>query len=167
MAMRSGERNSHTLFSNQELQLWEQTACNKHLNQSLWEFCYWLWSKQVWGLYYGSCDSVCGFLMAKISHGQLETKDFIFGLKKKGMKKNSILLCSLAFILKGISLKKIVQLVWRVLCLGKKKVQKLPRMIDLKAACRSKDNTARQSNIHFMGFCLFCNNSGKHSLIKI
>lgn len=124
MAMRSGERNGHTLFSNQELQLWEQTACNKHLNQSLWEFCYWLWSKQVWGLYYGSCDSVCGFLMAKISHGQLETKDFIFGLKKKGMKKNSILLCSLAFILKGISLKKIVQLVWRVLCLGKKKFKK-------------------------------------------
>lgn len=41
--------------------------------------------------------------MAKISHGQLETKDFIFGLKKKSMKKNSILLSSLAFILKGIS----------------------------------------------------------------
>lgn len=106
MAMGSGEKNCHTLFSNQELQLWEQTACNKHLNQSLWEFCYWLWSKQVWGPYYGSCDSVCGFLMAKISHGQLETKDFIFGLKKKGMKKNSILLFRLAFILKGMSLKK-------------------------------------------------------------
>lgn len=90
------------LFSSQELQLWEQTACNKHLNQSLWEFCYWLWSRKDWGLYYGSCDSVCGFLMAKISHGQLESKDFIFGLKKKGMKENSILLCSLAFILKGI-----------------------------------------------------------------
>lgn len=49
MAMRSGERYGHTLFWNQELQLWEQTECNKHLNQSLWEFCYWLWSKQVWG----------------------------------------------------------------------------------------------------------------------
>lgn len=106
MAMRSGERYGHTLFWNQELQLWEQTECNKHLNQSLWEFCYWLWSKQVWGLYYRSCDSVCGFLMAKISHGQLESKDFIFGLKKKGMKENSILLCNLAFILKGIFKKK-------------------------------------------------------------
>lgn len=168
MAMRSGERNGHTLFSNQELQLWEQTACNKHLNQSLWEFCYWLWSKQVWGLYYGSCDSVCGFLMAKISHGQLESKDFIFGLKKKGMKENSTLLCSLAFILKGIFFlkKKSVTCVKSVV-FRKKKVQKIPRMIDLKSACRSKDNTARQSNIHFMGFCLFCNNSGKHSLIKI
>lgn len=102
MAVRSGERNGHTLFLNQELQLWEQTACNKHLNQSLWEFSYWLWSKRVWGLYYGSHDSVCSFLMAKISHGQLESKDYIFGLKKKGMKENSILLCSLAFILKGI-----------------------------------------------------------------
>lgn len=44
--------------------------------------------------------------MAKISHGQLESKDFIFGLKKKGMKEHSILLCSLAFILKGILKKK-------------------------------------------------------------
>lgn len=42
------------------------------------------------------------FLIAKISHGQLESKDFILGVEKKGMRENSILLCSLAFILKGI-----------------------------------------------------------------
>jgi len=58
--------------------------------------------------------------MAKISHDQLESKDFIFGLKKKGMKENSMLLCSLAFILKGFFLKKSVTCVKSVVFRKKK-----------------------------------------------
>lgn len=49
----------------------------------------------------------------------------------------------------------------------KEKFTKISCMIDLKTVLRSKNNTQQQSNIHFMGFCLFCCNTGKHSLIKV
>lgn len=60
-----------------------------------------------------------------------------------------------------------MNLIYVKVVLLKEKFTKISRMIDLKTVPRSKDNTQQQSNIHFMGFCLFCNNTGKHSLIKI
>lgn len=61
----------------------------------------------------------------------------------------------------------LMNLIYGKVVLLKEKFTKISRMIDLKTVPPSKDNTPQQSNIHFMGFCLFCNNTGKHSLIKI
>lgn len=61
----------------------------------------------------------------------------------------------------------LMNLIYVKVVLLKEKFTKISCMIDLETVPQSKDNTQQQSNIHFMGFCLFCNNTGKHSLIKI
>lgn len=61
----------------------------------------------------------------------------------------------------------LMNLIYVKVVLLEEKFTKIPRMIDLETAPPSKHNMQQPSNTRFMGFCLFCNNTRKHSLIKI